>query len=147
MSPFTRVETTTLLVDLAAGARDTRCPPERTEAMFAALDKAGNKPEGMMIPSGEIHSLNKEENNLKLYTEMLAFFERHIGATTWPRLRRLQVGFAGGLIADFTLPCPTSLFRSHVARNLPFVCRSGALSSRGSLGVPGRSCVQTQKFR
>lgn len=67
-------------VYLAAGARDPRCPPENTEAMNKALIAAGNPPEGMIIQPGEMHGFYKEESNLKLYTEMLNFFDRHIGA-------------------------------------------------------------------
>jgi dipeptidyl aminopeptidase/acylaminoacyl peptidase len=80
MSPISHADQIKLPVYLAAGARDPRCPPEHTEAMFKALTAAGNKPEGMIIASGEQHGFYKEENNLELYTEMLAFFDRHIGA-------------------------------------------------------------------
>lgn len=79
MSPINHVDQIKLPVYLAAGARDARCPPEHTEAMYKALAAAGNKPEGMIIQSGEMHGFYKEENNLKLYTEMLDFFDRHIG--------------------------------------------------------------------
>lgn len=79
MSPINHVEKIDLPVYLAAGARDPRCPPEHTEAMYEALVKAGNKPEGLIIQSGEMHGFYKEENNLNLYTEMLEFFDRHIG--------------------------------------------------------------------
>ncbi|MDQ3288835.1 MAG: S9 family peptidase [Pseudomonadota bacterium] len=66
-------------VYLAAGARDARAVPEQTEAMNKALTETGNPPEGMIIQSGEMHGFYKEEHNLNLYKEMLAFFERHIG--------------------------------------------------------------------
>jgi len=79
MSPINHVDKIKLPVYLAAGARDARCPPEHTEAMHKALAAAGNPPEGMIIQSGEQHGFYKEENNLKLYTEMLNFFDRHIG--------------------------------------------------------------------
>ncbi|QOW25824.1 S9 family peptidase [Lysobacter sp. H23M47] len=79
MSPVNHAARITLPVYLAAGARDPRCPPENTEAMYKALTAVGNKPEGMIIQSGEMHGFYKEENNLKLYTEMLDFFDRHIG--------------------------------------------------------------------
>lgn len=79
MSPITYAEQIDLPVYLAAGARDPRCPPEHTEAMYEALAEAGNTPEGMIIQSGEMHGFYKEENNLRLYTEMLEFFDRHIG--------------------------------------------------------------------
>lgn len=80
MSPINHVDQIKLPVYLAAGARDLRCPPEHTEAVYKALVAAGNKPEGMIIQSGEMHGFYKEESNLKLYTEMLNFFDRHIGA-------------------------------------------------------------------
>jgi dipeptidyl aminopeptidase/acylaminoacyl peptidase len=80
MSPINHVDKIKLPVYLAAGARDPRCPPEHTEAMNKALVNAGNPPEGMIIQSGEMHGFYKEENNLKLYTEMLDFFDRHIGS-------------------------------------------------------------------
>ena len=81
MSPVNHASAITLPVYLAAGARDPRTPPEHTEAMHEALVRAGNKPEGMIIQSGEMHGFYKEENNLKLYTEMLEFFDRHIGGS------------------------------------------------------------------
>ena len=79
MSPITHVAKLDLPVYLAAGARDPRCPPEHTEAMYEALENAGNKPEGMIIQSGEMHGFYGVEAREKLYTEMLAFFDRHIG--------------------------------------------------------------------
>jgi dipeptidyl aminopeptidase/acylaminoacyl peptidase len=81
MSPVTHASEIKIPVYLAAGARDPRCPPENTEAMNKALIAAGNTPEGMMITSGEMHGFYKDENKVKLYTEMLDFFARHIGGT------------------------------------------------------------------
>ena len=78
-SPTSLVQNIKIPVYLAAGARDARAVPEQTEAMNKALIAAGNKPEGMIIQSGEMHGFYKEENNLRLYTEMLNFFGRHIG--------------------------------------------------------------------
>lgn len=79
MSPVNHAADIKIPVYLAAGARDPRCPPENTEAMNKALIAAGNTPEGMMIMPGEMHGYYKDENKLKLYTEMLNFFARHIG--------------------------------------------------------------------
>jgi dipeptidyl aminopeptidase/acylaminoacyl peptidase len=78
-SPTSLVKNIKIPVYLAAGARDARAVPEQTEAMNKALIAAGNPPEGMIVQSGEMHGFYKEENNLKLYTEMLKFFGRHIG--------------------------------------------------------------------
>ncbi|TXH64986.1 MAG: S9 family peptidase [Lysobacteraceae bacterium] len=82
MSPVHHADKIKIPVYLAAGARDPRCPPENTEAMHKALVAAGNTPEGMIIQAGEMHGFYKDENKLKLYTEMLAFFDRHIGEKT-----------------------------------------------------------------
>ena len=79
MSPVKHADKFKIPVYLAAGARDPRCPPENTESMNKALIAAGNPPEGMIIQSGEMHGFYKEENNQRLYTEMLNFFDRHIG--------------------------------------------------------------------
>ena len=81
MSPITHAGEIKLPVYLAAGARDPRCPPEHTEAMARALEAAGNKPEGVIIQSGEMHGFYDEKNRLNLYTQMLGFFDRHIGGT------------------------------------------------------------------
>jgi dipeptidyl aminopeptidase/acylaminoacyl peptidase len=79
MSPITHVGQIKLPVYLAAGARDARCPPEHTEAMAKALQEQGNKPEGVIIQSGEMHGFYGEDAREHLYTEMLAFFGRHLG--------------------------------------------------------------------
>ena len=79
MSPVLHADKVKIPVYLAAGARDARCPPENTEAMFAALEAAGNKPEGMIIQSGEMHGFYDVQNRVNLYTKMLAFFDKYIG--------------------------------------------------------------------
>lgn len=78
-SPALRAAEVKIPVYLAAGARDERAVPEQTEAMNKALIAAGNKPEGMIIQSGEMHGYYGQEARLNLYTEMLNFFNRHIG--------------------------------------------------------------------
>ncbi|GGA68313.1 peptidase S9 [Arenimonas soli] len=77
--PVTYASKIDIPVFLAAGARDPRCPPENTEVMFKALERAGNKPEGMIIQSGEMHGFYDVDNRVNLYTQMLEFFNRHIG--------------------------------------------------------------------
>jgi len=52
--------------------------------MNKALIAAGNKPEGMIIQSGEMHGFYGEDARVNLYTEMLKFFDRHIGAGSSP---------------------------------------------------------------
>ena len=81
ISPTHRAEEVKIPVYLAAGARDRRAVPEQTEAMNKALIAAGNKPEGMIIQSGEMHGFYDQKNRVHLYTEMLKFFNRHIGGS------------------------------------------------------------------
>ncbi len=78
-SPAQRAAEVKIPVYLAAGARDARAVPEQTELMSKALIAAGNKPEGMIIQPGEMHGFYGDEARLKLYSEMLEFFNRHIG--------------------------------------------------------------------
>lgn len=78
-SPARHADKIGIPVYLAAGARDERTPPEQTELMNRALIEAGNPPEGMIIQSGEMHGFYDVDNRVRLYTEMLDFFSRHIG--------------------------------------------------------------------
>ncbi len=78
-SPARRAAEVKIPVYLAAGARDVRTPPEQTELMHKALIAAGNKPEGLIIQPGEMHGFYGDEARVNLYTEMLKFFNRHIG--------------------------------------------------------------------
>ncbi len=66
-------------VFLAAGLRDQRAPREQTEAMRDALIAVGHPADEVILQEGEGHGFYSEENNLNLYTKMLAFFDRYIG--------------------------------------------------------------------
>ncbi|MCF7752668.1 prolyl oligopeptidase family serine peptidase [Bacillus subtilis subsp. subtilis] len=79
-SPAKRAAEVRIPVFLAAGARDARAVPEQTELMAKALTEAGNAPEGVIIQSGEMHGFYEVPARVNLYTKMLAFFDRHIGA-------------------------------------------------------------------
>lgn len=79
-SPVNHADRIRIPVYLAAGQRDARCPPQNTEAMQKALIAAGNPPEGVILQAGEGHGFYKEDSNVRLYTEMLAFFSKHIGS-------------------------------------------------------------------
>lgn len=66
-------------VFLAAGENDRRAPVQQTEMMEAAL-KNGGVPVQTLYFRGEGHGYYSSDNKLKFYTELLAFFDRHIGA-------------------------------------------------------------------
>lgn len=63
-------------VFLAAGEKDTTCPPEQSKYMQSALNKAGNPTELVIYP-GEGHGNRKVENQIDLANRILAFFDKH----------------------------------------------------------------------
>lgn len=79
ISPAHNADKIKIPVFLAAGALDKRAPPIHTERMQAALKKAGNPAEEVIIQEDEMHGFYDEKNSLNFYTKMLFFFEKHIG--------------------------------------------------------------------
>jgi dipeptidyl aminopeptidase/acylaminoacyl peptidase len=67
-------------VFLAAGKEDRRAPPVHTERMAEAIRAAGGQLDASIIQEGEAHGFYKTENNVALYSKMLAFFDRYIGS-------------------------------------------------------------------
>lgn len=78
ISPASRVTEIKVPVFLITGNEDKRTPPEQSRRLRAALTEAGNPPQ-WMERDFEGHGFFKLENNRALYTEMLAFFDTHIG--------------------------------------------------------------------
>ena len=64
-------------VFLAAGEKDTTCPPEQSKYMQSALKTAGNYAELVIYP-GEGHGNRKLENQIDLANRLLAFFEKNL---------------------------------------------------------------------
>jgi dipeptidyl aminopeptidase/acylaminoacyl peptidase len=67
-------------VFLAAGGRDVRAPREHTEEMRDALKAAGHPAEVVIVEPNEMHGFYDETANLNLYTKMLGFIDKYIGA-------------------------------------------------------------------
>jgi dipeptidyl aminopeptidase/acylaminoacyl peptidase len=64
-------------VMLAAGEKDTTCPPEQSKIMEAALIKAG-VPVELKIYPGEGHGNVLKENQIDLANRLIAFFDKHL---------------------------------------------------------------------
>lgn len=81
-SPAQQVERIKVPLMIVAGAKDRRTPPAQSELLVKNLKAAGkgNLLEEFYVEKGEGHGFYKVENNVKLYSKMLAFFDRHIGA-------------------------------------------------------------------
>lgn len=75
-----RIKAPVLLVH---GEVDERTPLAQATAMKAALERAGNAPEWMVVPR-EGHGFYKNENNVAFYRRLEAFLGRHIGAGAAP---------------------------------------------------------------
>ena len=88
-SPVTHAAKIKIPVFLIHGAQDTQVPPGHADRMRAALRKAGNDPQWLM-ERAEGHGFYTQRARIDLYTQLLAFFDRHIG----------QKGEAQGELAD-----------------------------------------------
>lgn len=62
---------------LAAGEKDTTCPPEQSKIMQSALIKAG-VPVELKIYEGEGHGNALRENQIDLANRLVAFFDKHL---------------------------------------------------------------------
>ena len=71
-------------VFLAAGLKDVRAPHQQTEAMRDALKAAGHPADVVILQPNEMHGFYEEDANLNLYTRMLGFFDKYIGADAVP---------------------------------------------------------------
>ena len=80
-SPARLAERIKVPVVLVAGAEDRRAPPVQSEVMADGLKNAGKEKliEEFYIQKGEAHGFYRVENNEKLYSAFLSFFDRHIG--------------------------------------------------------------------
>lgn len=81
-SPAQLAERIQVPVIIVAGGRDRRTPPAQSELMVEQLKKAGkgHLVEEFWVERGEGHGFYKVENNVRLFSTMLNFFDRHIGA-------------------------------------------------------------------
>ncbi len=66
-------------VFLYAGADDIRVPLAQISNMASELESAGNPPKAFVIKKREGHGYGTVENNVDLYTQMLAFLNEQIG--------------------------------------------------------------------
>ena len=78
ISPALRADEIKVPMFIIAGNEDVRTPPEQSRRFRKALTDAGNPPK-WMDRDFEGHGFFKLENNRALYTDMVAFFDAHIG--------------------------------------------------------------------
>ena len=78
-SPAHNAERIEAAVMLVHGGQDQRVPLAQAKSMRTALRAAGRPVEVWHVESMEGHGFGQRENRREMYTEMLAFFDRHIG--------------------------------------------------------------------
>src|SRR3546814_16676014 len=69
---------------LVHGAKDERVPIKHMHELVDRMAAVGKKPEQIVVEKKEAHGFRDIDNNVNLYTKMLAFFDRHIGAKQAP---------------------------------------------------------------
>ncbi|WP_444933839.1 alpha/beta hydrolase family protein [Microbulbifer sp. JTAC008] len=77
-SPIENTDKLNIPVFLIHGGQDERTPIEHAEALVASLKKE-ELPVKTLFIKNEGHGFYSEENNMRLYTELLEFLDQHIG--------------------------------------------------------------------
>ena len=78
-SPAYGVERIKVPILLVHGEKDVRVPIKNMNFLVSQMDKVGKKPELVVVEPKEGHGFRDVENNVNLYTKMLAFFDKYIG--------------------------------------------------------------------
>lgn len=78
-SPAYGVERIKAPILLVHGEKDVRVPIKNMHFLISQLAKAGKKPDEVIVEKKEAHGFRDLQNNVNLYTKMLAFFDKYIG--------------------------------------------------------------------
>lgn len=79
-SPLYGIERLKAPLMLVHGRKDVRVPIKNMDDLIVAMKKVGKAPEEVVVEDKEAHGFRDVKNNVRLYTKMLAFFDKHIGA-------------------------------------------------------------------
>jgi dipeptidyl aminopeptidase/acylaminoacyl peptidase len=78
-SPVNNADKIKASVFIIYGGQDKLVVPQNATEMLSALDKAGVAHEPPLYKADEGHGYTSVDNNVELYTKMLAFFDKYIG--------------------------------------------------------------------
>ena len=78
-SPAYGVDRLKIPVMLVHGAKDVRVPIRNMNFLIDQMEKVGKQPEVVVVEPKEAHGFRDLQNNVNLYTKMLAFFDKYIG--------------------------------------------------------------------
>jgi dipeptidyl aminopeptidase/acylaminoacyl peptidase len=79
-SPAYGVSRIKAAIMLVHGKKDVRVPIKNMYELIDKLKEVGKAPEDVVVADKEAHGFRDLENNVNLYTHMLKFFDKHIGA-------------------------------------------------------------------
>ncbi len=77
-SPVNFADKITAPVLIVQGKDDQRVPQDQAKRMIAALEKAGRKPESLILANVG-HNYGDEKKRLEIYTAMVGFLEKNLG--------------------------------------------------------------------
>ena len=78
-SPAYGVDRIKVPVLLVHGEKDVRVPIKNMHFLISQMEKVGKKPDDVIVEKKEAHGFRDLQNNVNLYTRMLAFFDKYIG--------------------------------------------------------------------
>jgi dipeptidyl aminopeptidase/acylaminoacyl peptidase len=79
-SPAFNVNKINIPVMLVHGGKDERVPIEQMDFLIRQMEKAGKKPEQILVKPKEGHGFQNPENNVELYSKLLDFLDRHLAS-------------------------------------------------------------------
>lgn len=79
-SPAFNIDQIRVPIMLVQGGKDVRVPPSQYRLLKDGLTKAGRAPEVDIFEPKEAHGFYDRDNQVRLYTAMEEFLDRHIGA-------------------------------------------------------------------
>ncbi|WP_162456382.1 alpha/beta hydrolase family protein [Pseudoxanthomonas kalamensis] len=79
-SPAYGVERLKAPVLLVHGKKDVRVPIKNMYFLIDQMAKVGKQPDGVIVEDKEAHGFRDLDNQINLYTKMLAFFDKYIGS-------------------------------------------------------------------
>ena len=69
---------------LVQGEKDVRVPIKHMNFLISQLKSVGKQPEEVIVEKKEAHGFQDLDNQVNLYTRMLAFFDKYIGPKATP---------------------------------------------------------------
>jgi dipeptidyl aminopeptidase/acylaminoacyl peptidase len=83
-SPAYGVDRIKVPIMLVQGEKDVRVPIKHMNFLISQLKSVGKQPEEVIVEKKEAHGFQDLDNQVNLYTRMIAFFDKYIGPNAAP---------------------------------------------------------------